>query len=78
MQRHLAVLHLYDLAGQHLAMAPAQEAHRLAQVKLAAHRHDSPGTGQQAIDDRAELKQLQAAGIGQFRKARSCSQLKGC
>lgn len=64
-QRHLAVLHFHDLAGKHLTIAPVQEAHRLAQVQLAAHRDDSPGIGQQAINNRAELKQLQATGVGQ-------------
>ncbi|MGE0430368.1 MAG: hypothetical protein AB7P11_20385 [Hydrogenophaga sp.] len=58
----LRVLHRHHRAVTHLPVTPVQEAHRLAQVQVLAHRQDSLGIGQHPLDDGAQLEQLQAAG----------------
>lgn len=45
----------------HLAVAPVEEAHRLAQIHVGAHGEDASGIGQHPFDDGAQLVQLQAA-----------------
>ena len=63
LQGDLCLAHGHDLAFTQAAIAPVHKAHRLPQVHVLAHGNDAPRIGQQPLDQRAQLEQLQATGV---------------